>query len=215
MAASETVRRARWIESETIYLKQMGLSFDAIAEQITRVGLGQATPMVAIPEGVTFPAGYRITKQACHKAFRKAFAREPALQVEEMRKLDNARSEEMFMNLQPGIRKGNARSIAIGIKLLDHSARINSYAAPQRHEPTDPLAERSSGLTIGQLLEHALLPEQRQPPEAKPALTVLTEATPVDDAQPAAEPTRPARGVADGLAAIAGAVFRPAPGDRK
>jgi hypothetical protein len=40
MVASEATLRARWIEAETIRLKQMALSFDAIAEQITRVGLG-------------------------------------------------------------------------------------------------------------------------------------------------------------------------------
>jgi hypothetical protein len=108
MQASQAVVRARWVEAEAIRLKQMGLSFDAIAEQITRVGLGQATPMVAVPEGVMFPACYRITKQACHKAFRKALAREPALEVDELRKIDQARSEEMFLNLQPAIRKGTS-----------------------------------------------------------------------------------------------------------
>jgi len=147
---SQAVVRARWVEAETLRLKQMGLSFDAIADQITRVGLGQATPMVALPDGVTFPAGYRITKQACHKAFRKALARQPALEIEEMRQLDNARSEDMFMNLQPGIRKGNPRAVEVGIKLLDHAARINGYAAPQRHELT---GKDGKPLTLVQLLE--------------------------------------------------------------
>ena len=111
----------------TIHLKRMGLSFDAIADQITRVGLGQATPIGAIPERVTFSPDYKITKQACHKAFRKALAREPALQLEEMRKVDNSRSEELYMNLQPSIRKGNSRAVEVGIKVLDHTARINGY----------------------------------------------------------------------------------------
>jgi hypothetical protein len=150
MKASQAVLRARWVEAETMRLKQMGLSFDAIAEQITRVGLGQATPMIAVPEGVTFPAGYRITRQACHKAFRKALAREPALEVEEMRKLDNVRSEELYMGLQPGIRKGNTRSVEVGIKVLDHTARINGYAAPQRHELT---GKDGKPLALVQLLE--------------------------------------------------------------
>jgi hypothetical protein len=126
----------------------MGLSFDAIAEQITRVGLGQAAPIVAIPEGVTFSPSYRITKQACHKAFRKALAREQALQLEEMRKLDNSRSEELYMNLQPSIRKGNPRAAEVGIKVLDHAARINGYAAPQKHELT---GEDGKPLTLVQL----------------------------------------------------------------
>jgi hypothetical protein len=147
---SEAVLRARWIEAETLRLKQMGLSFDAIADQITRVGRGQAAALVEIPDGVTFPAGYRITKQGCHKAFRKALAREPALELEHMRRLDTARSEEMYMSLQPGIRKGNARSVEVGIKLLDHSAKINGYAAPQRHELT---GKDGQPLTLVQLLE--------------------------------------------------------------
>jgi hypothetical protein len=150
LVASEATLRARWIEAETIRLKQMALSFDAIAEQITRVGLGQAAPLVAIPEGVRFPAEYRITKQACYKAFRKALAREPSLELEEMRKLDTARSEEMFFNLQPAIRKGKERAVEAGIKLLDHSARINGYTAPQRHELT---GKDGRPLTLVQLIE--------------------------------------------------------------
>ena len=35
---SEAVLRARWVEAETIHLKRIGLSFDAIAEHITRIG---------------------------------------------------------------------------------------------------------------------------------------------------------------------------------
>jgi hypothetical protein len=127
---------ARWVEAETIHLKRMGLSFEAIAEQITRVGRKQAAAMTPMPEGLTFPADYTITRQACHRAFRKAIVREPSLEAEEYRKLDNARSEEMFLHLQPGIRKGKERAVEVGIRLLDHSARINGYAAPQLHELT-------------------------------------------------------------------------------
>ncbi len=86
---SEAVLRARWIEAESIHLKRMGLSFDAISEQITRVGCGQAHPIVAVPEGVKFGPDYTISRQACHKAFRKAIAREPSLAVDELRKLDS------------------------------------------------------------------------------------------------------------------------------
>jgi hypothetical protein len=114
----------------------MGLSFDEISKQITLVGRGQAHPIVAIPEGLTFPTDYMISRQACHKAFRKAIGRESSIEVEEFRKLDTARCEEMLMNLQPGIRKGNVRSVEAGIKVLGHTARINGYAAAQKHELT-------------------------------------------------------------------------------
>ena len=142
--------RARWVEAETIHLKRIGLTFDAIADQVTRIGRGQAQPIVALPGGVTFPADFQISRQACHKAFRKAIAREPSLAAEEFRKLDSDRCEEMFMNLQPGIRKGNPRSVEAGIKVLRHAAQIQGYAAPQRHELT---GKDGAPLTLVQLLE--------------------------------------------------------------
>jgi hypothetical protein len=89
-------------------------------------------------------------RQACHKALRKAIAREPALEVDELRKIDQARSEEMFLNLQPAIRKGNVRAIETGIKVLGHAAKIQGYAAPQRHELT---GKDGKPLTLVQLLE--------------------------------------------------------------
>jgi hypothetical protein len=150
IVVSEAVHRARWIECETIHLKRMGLSFDAIAEQITRIGRGHAQSMTPMAEDIKFPPDFTISRQACHKAFRKAIAREPSLEVEEFRKLDNSRCEEMFMNLQPGIRKGNPRAVEVGIKVLGHTARINGYAAPQRHELT---GKDGKPLTLVQLLE--------------------------------------------------------------
>jgi hypothetical protein len=150
LVVSEAVLRARWVEAETVHLKRMGLSFDAIAEQIGRVGRGQAQPIIALPTGVTFPPTYMISRQACAKAFKKALAREPALAVDELRKLDTARAEELFLNLQPAIRKGSLRAVEVGIKLLDHSARINGYAAPHRHELT---GKDGTPLTLVQLLE--------------------------------------------------------------
>jgi hypothetical protein len=150
IVTSTEMLRARWIESEVLRLKTMGLSFEEMAGQITRVGRGKAPALVPIPEGVTFPEGYSITRQACHKAFRKALARQPALELEELRKLDNARSEEMFLNLQPGIRKGDTRAMEVGVKVLDHEARINGYAAAQKHELT---GKGGKPITLVQLLE--------------------------------------------------------------
>ena len=62
------------------------------------------------------------------------------------------------MNLQPGIRKGHPRAIEIGIKLLDHSAKIHAYAAPQKHELT---GKDGQPLTLVQLLkEMGPIPEE-------------------------------------------------------
>jgi hypothetical protein len=129
----------------------MGLSFGDVAEQVSRVGRGQAIALVSIPDGVTFPPDFTITKQACHKAFRKAISREPALEAEALRKLDTARSEELYLNLQPAIRKGNVRAVEAGVKVvLSHVAKINGYAAAQRHELT---GKDGKPLTLVQLLE--------------------------------------------------------------
>jgi hypothetical protein len=127
MIISVAVLRARWVETEAVHLKRMGLSFDEIAEQITREGRGMAQPITPIPDGVSFPSEYWISRQACHKACRRALAREPALGVEELRKIDHALSEDMLMNLQPAIRKGNVRAIETGIKVLEHSLKVHGY----------------------------------------------------------------------------------------
>jgi hypothetical protein len=149
LIVSEATLGARWLETETVHLKKMGLSFEAIAEHITAVGRSRQQAITSIPVGMTFPADYQVSKQACHKAFKRAIGRELSLEVEDFRKLDTARCEEMFMNLQPGIRKGNVRSVEAGIKVLDHSAKINGYAAATRHELT---GKDGKPLTLVQLL---------------------------------------------------------------
>ncbi len=150
IVVSPSVLRARWIEAETLHLKRIGLTFDAIADQITRIGKRQAQAIAEVPYGVTFPPDFQISRQAIHKAFRRAIAREPSLATDEFRKLDSVRCEDMFMNLQPGIRKGNPRSVEAGVKVLRHAAQINGYAAPQRHELT---GKDGTPLTLVQLLE--------------------------------------------------------------
>src|SRR5580704_14181752 len=73
------VQRARFVEAETLHLKKMGLSFQDIADRITSIGRGQAQPMTKIAEGISCQADYRISKQACHRAVKKAIARNPLL----------------------------------------------------------------------------------------------------------------------------------------
>lgn len=150
VVVSPAVLRARWIEAETLHLKRMGLTFEAIAQQIIRVAKGQAQAIVELPTTVTFPPEFQISRQAVHKAFRRAIAREPSIAAEEFRKLDTARCEELFLNLQPVIRKGNPRSVEAAVKVLRHSAQINGYGAPKRHELT---GKDGQPLTLVQLLE--------------------------------------------------------------
>jgi hypothetical protein len=138
------------VEAETLHLKTMGLSFQEIANQITLVGRGQVQPMTELAEGITFPPDYRISKQACHRAVKKAIAREPSLELEELRNIDDARCEDMWLNLQPGIRRGNPRSIEVGVKVLGHRAKINGLAAPEKHELT---GKDGKPLTMLQVLQ--------------------------------------------------------------
>jgi hypothetical protein len=46
--------------------------------------------------------------------------------------------------------KGNPRSVEAGVKVLRHTAQINGYSAPQRHELT---GKDGKPLTLVQLLE--------------------------------------------------------------
>ncbi len=147
---SEAAQRDRWVEAEAIHLKRMGFSYEAIAEQITRVGRGQAKALTSMPEKLTFSPDYRITRQACHKACQKALARQPALEVEELRKLFSERCEDMYLNLQPGIRKGEPRAVEGGTKVLTLTARINGVLPPQRLEVA---ANKEAKATICELLQ--------------------------------------------------------------
>jgi len=167
------------VEDETLWLKQIGLSFEAIAEQITRVGLGQAAPLIALPANVTFPPDDKISRQACHIRFRKAIAREPSLAVEEFRKIDNARTEQMFLALQSAIRRGDVRAIETGIKLLEHSLKVNGYGAEERVN-VEPAAR---GIPIAFVREAiALL-------DAEDAMVVQSTSAGPDVLTPAVSPT--------------------------
>lgn len=128
---------SRWVERETIRLKRMGIaSFETIADLLSRAGQGELVPTVTLPEGVTFPAGYRISRMGCCKAYRRRMEREPNLEAAEHRRLDTERLEEMYFALQGGIRKGDPRCIEVGVKVLSHKAEINGLKGPSRLELT-------------------------------------------------------------------------------
>jgi len=127
---------SRWVETEVIRLKRMGIvSFETIADLLTRAGRGESVP-VTMPPGVTFPLHYRISKMGCSKAYRRRMEREPNLAAAEHRRLDTERCEDLFLALQPGIRKGDPRSIDAAVRVLGHKAEINGLRAPARVEMT-------------------------------------------------------------------------------
>ena len=127
---------ARWVEAETLHLKRLGMSYQVIADHIVGVAHGQQQAMVPIPELAQFPQEYGISMQAVHQAFRRGILRLPNAEAVELRKLDTERCEDMFLSLQSGIRKGDPRSVEVGVKVLAHKAEINGYKAPAKVEMT-------------------------------------------------------------------------------
>ena len=145
---SERVVRARWVEAEALRMQTMAFSYDAIAEHITKVGLGQAQALTTMPE-IAFPPDYKISRQACHEACQRALERNPALEAEELRKLLTARCEDLFLNLQPTMRKGNPRASDSGARLIELTARLNGLFVPQAAES----AKKKDGrTTVAELL---------------------------------------------------------------
>lgn len=128
---------ARWVEAETLHLKRLGMSFQAIAEHITAVAERQRNAIVAPAAAMRFPDGYRISTQAVHMAFKRGIVRLPNAEAAELRKLDNERLEDMLLSLQPGIRQGDPRTVEVGVKVLVHKADINGYKAPARVQMTN------------------------------------------------------------------------------
>src|SRR5215469_1045467 len=127
---------ARWVESEVVRLKNLGMDFARVAEQLTLVGRGAAKPISELPADLRFPINYRISAQGCHKAYGKALRRESALAVEEHRQMDTARCEEMIFALQPGLRRGDHKSVEAAIKVLAHKSKLLGLEAPKRMELT-------------------------------------------------------------------------------
>jgi hypothetical protein len=127
---------ARWVETEVVRLKRLGMEFPRIAEQLTLIGRGSAKPITELAADLRFPTDYRISMQACHKAYHKAMRREPALAVEEHRRLDAARCEEMVFALQPGLRRGDPKSVDAAVRALSHKAKLLGLESAKRVEMT-------------------------------------------------------------------------------
>jgi hypothetical protein len=64
--------RARWVTDEILRCKRTGLSMALIAIHIGRVGQGHESPLSPLPDGIEFPAGYRLSESAVFKAYHKA-----------------------------------------------------------------------------------------------------------------------------------------------
>ncbi len=122
---SSEMLRAQWVEIEAMRLKLNGLSYEAVAQYITQVGRGLQPPVTPLLEGIRFPPDYQISAMACHKTVRRALRRAPALEADEMRRVDTQRCEAMYHSLTTGIEQGDPQSAAVSV--LAHKAAINGY----------------------------------------------------------------------------------------
>ena len=127
---------ARFVETEVVRLKSLGMDFPRIAEQVTLIGRGRTKSISELPADLRFPLDYRISLQGCHKAYRKAMRRESALAVEEHRQMDTGRCEEMIFALQPGLRRGDPKSVEAAIRVLGHKSKLLGLEVPKRMEMT-------------------------------------------------------------------------------
>lgn len=190
---------ARWVEAEALYLKRLGMGYQAIADHIVAVAHGRQKAMVPIAEGARFPEGYCISMQAVHRAFRRAIVRLPNAEAAELRKLDSERLDEMLLSLQAAIRQGDPRSIEVAVKLLAHKAELNGYKAPARVEMTGTqvsvlVDERSAEaqmmvdlnrLTVEELREYRRLEAKaRGIPEVIEIEAVKAAEADIDDVEP-------------------------------
>jgi hypothetical protein len=191
---------ARWTEAETLHLKRLGMGYQAIAEHIVGVAQGRKRPMVPVPEDIQFPEGFCISMQAVHRALRRAIVRLPNAEAAELRKLDSERLEDMLLALQAGIRQGDPRSVAAGVRVLAHKAEINGYKAPARVDMTgthvNVLVQQQAvadaqamadldRLTLEELREYRRLEDKmRVAPEVTEIETTRAQEGPSEDAAP-------------------------------
>jgi len=153
LALSERTLRSRWLEVEVLQLKRQGLSYEAIAQQITEVGRGQRVPLTQVPEGIHFRSDYAISAMGCHKALRRALKRSPALAADENRRLDTDRCEEMYLSLLPGIQRGDPQSVRAAVQALALKAAINGYKSADMEVKLGPGPSWSSVLSKEQTID--------------------------------------------------------------
>jgi hypothetical protein len=119
---------ARWVEEEVPALKLLGLSFSEIAVRIGRAGRHEITAAVLLP-AVNFPANYRISETAVHKAWQRVNRRRAKLTVSESIELDVERIEQLILNLQRSIHADKMNAYDIELRCLKHKASILCYSS--------------------------------------------------------------------------------------
>jgi hypothetical protein len=68
----------------------------------------------------------------CCKAYRRRMEHEPSLEAQEHRRLDIDRLEELYLSLQPRIKKGDSKAIEVAARILMLKSKIISYQTPSK-----------------------------------------------------------------------------------
>lgn len=127
---SRTVR-GRWVEAEVIARKRRGISFEAIAEQITQIGRGQLQPFVVL-QGVEFSPDYRINFSACAQAYKRGMDRLPVLEGMQMRQEATMRYEDIYRAMQPGVTEGSPAHAKVAADVVEKEAKLHGVIAPAK-----------------------------------------------------------------------------------
>lgn len=152
----EDVIRVRWMEGEALRQLTLGLTYRQIAQVIVDIARGVTTPAsvgIEMPAHVTFPPDYTLTHKRVHDLVQRALDRVPMLEAPAVRKLEMARLEEMWARLQPGMRKGDVRSIEAGIRVMERKARLLGLDMPTKMAMTDPEGQGIPLETIRRVME--------------------------------------------------------------
>jgi len=162
---------AQWVKAQVVRLQAMGMTFEQIAAELTAAGNGRGTTITLADgrsasavkiDGLQFWPGYSISAMGCHKAWKVALASRVSLGVREMRVVDNARSEQLYMATQSGVLRGNPQAITAALRVLQHLAKVNGYFAPEKieHNVHGSPEMPPGGVELEQVLD-ALSPEKQ------------------------------------------------------
>ena len=130
MESSENDPINDWIERETLKRKVLGFNYLEIAEAIGQAGRREDSSIVPLPEGVEFPTDFHISPEDAAQACWRALEKLPSTPPHLARKLFSHQLGEMFLLLQAKMRKGDAKSVDAGRRLLTQDALINGYNEP-------------------------------------------------------------------------------------
>jgi hypothetical protein len=115
---------ARWTEGEVLALKVLGLTFAQIAARIIAISRGVQLPMTPLPAGIAFPENFRISPSGCHKSLNRALSREPRAGADLLSEILMHRTEDLFLLLQPMLRRGDPKAVMAAVRVLELQANI-------------------------------------------------------------------------------------------